>query len=453
MFALPGTVLLIVFIYFKPQEHFLALRQWPLLYLFTLLALFGMAIDVRLGLTRLRPAPQLLWAVAFYLWGLLCTALRAPEALAHEVMFIIQLCLFVVVGQAVQRFRALQWIVGVLLAIGLSLAAIGVHQGIGPRHCLQVRYVERTVVLHDEGRECEDREACEGDNAEPGVDYRCERVGLLGTSTIRDRVRYRGTMEDPNELALNLGIVLPFAFAFFDRRRSGGRAMMLLASCVLIGLCAVFTQSRGGQLVVIAVLGVYFLRRIGLKRGLLLAAVLAVPVLLYGGRSDSGADASTEGRLSAWAEGWDMFLYSPLFGFGMGQFAEHHYLTAHSSYVLAFAELGFPGFFLFSVILYLSVKIPATVLRRRDMAPVATIWSVATLAAMIGLLVGIAFLSFTYKEQLWICVGTTAALYHCVKHHEPTFEVSFTWREAMLVAAGDAAFIGLIRLYTTYKGV
>ena len=70
---------------------------------------------------------------------------------------------------------------------------------------------------------------------------------------------------------------------------------------------------------------------------------MALPVLLLGGRSGENADQSTLERYEAWSTGLTMFRGNPVFGVGARQFAEHHYLTAHNSYVLSFAELGFPG--------------------------------------------------------------------------------------------------------------
>jgi hypothetical protein len=48
----------------------------------------------------------------------------------------------------------------------------------------------------------------------------CERIGLFQTTTNAGRVRWRGVLQDPSELALTTGIVLPFAFASFEQKRS-----------------------------------------------------------------------------------------------------------------------------------------------------------------------------------------------------------------------------------------
>ena len=59
MYAIPGLLALLTFIYTRPQEIFPALRSVPFLYLFVLLTAMGWALDVRLGFTRLRSSGML----------------------------------------------------------------------------------------------------------------------------------------------------------------------------------------------------------------------------------------------------------------------------------------------------------------------------------------------------------------------------------------------------------
>src|SRR5690606_32149807 len=96
------------------------------------------------------------------------------------------------------------------------------------------------------------------------------------------------------------------------------------------------SKSRGGQAAALLVFFVYMVRRFGLV-AFIPAGLLALPVMLLGGRGGSAADASTQQRYEAWATGFNLFKRSPLFGVGQGQFTEHHYLTAHNSFVLTAA--------------------------------------------------------------------------------------------------------------------
>jgi O-antigen ligase len=222
----------------------------------------------------------------------------------------------------------------------------------------------------------------------------------------------------------------------------------------------VLTGSRGGQLVFLTVLGAYFLKRFGLK-GLVLGAVLAAPLLLLGGnRNGEEATSSTLERLDCWSSALSIWRSHPFLGVGLGQFTEYNYMTAHNSYLLALSELGLPGIFIFSAIVYLSAKIPFVILRdvteERKMArddslagaSTARPWAMALLAAFAGLGVGIFFLSFTYHYVLWIYIGLSGALYSAVRVHHPTFRVRFGLADAALVAAMDSAIVVLVYAYT-----
>jgi O-antigen ligase len=220
----------------------------------------------------------------------------------------------------------------------------------------------------------------------------------------------------------------------------------------------VLTGSRGGQLVVLAVLGAYGLMRFGAK-GLLLGPVVAAPLVLLGGRNSEEASSSTLERLDCWASAISIGRSHPILGVGLGQFTEHNYMTAHNSYLLAFAELGVPGILLFSIILYISAKIPFVILRDIRPSPVgdggdlagssiARPWAMALIAAFAGLAVGIFFLSFTYHYVLWIYIGLAGALYSAVRTHHPALRVRFGLSELALVAGLDVAIVVLAYAYT-----
>jgi hypothetical protein len=451
MFAVPGLLALVFVEFLRPQEYLLFLRGMPLLHMATGLAVLGFVVDLRLGLSRLRPAPHLLPAVAFFLWCLITVVVRAPEQLVPRALaLLIPFAIYLLVAHAVQGFRMLQALCGLLLAICIALSALGVHQALAPFGCHRVVLAGGDEQLVYDGRPCteEERNLCEIESPEPGTDYRCEKVGLLDTSSIHGRVRYRGTLEDPNELALALGIALPLAFAFFDRRRSVPRFLLVLVTAVMVGLCSLFTGSRGGQLVFLTVLATYFVKLVGAWRGGAVGLVLALPLLVFGGRS--GAESSTMERTECWWVGLHLLVASPGFGVGSGQFLEHHHLTAHNSLILAAAELGLVGMLLWTSIVYLAVKIPIRALSS-PVAPIARCWALALLASLAGLIVGIVFLSYVYKDVLWIYVGLTGVLYHAIKRHDPGFEIGFGIRDLALLALIDGALLVALVGYTGLK--
>src|SRR5262249_26578134 len=142
------------------------------------------------------------------------------------------------------------------------------------------------------------------------------------------------------------------------------------------------------------------------------------------------------------------------FGIGFGQYNEYHFLTAHNSYILAAAETGLPGLFLFCTILYLSTKIPLKVLadfKDDPDAEIARAWAMALLAAMAGVLVGIFFLSFVYKQMLWVYIGLSGALYSAIKRHRPTWDVGVGFWECAGIGVFCSGLVAVLYVYTKLK--
>src|SRR5262249_38240544 len=141
--------------------------------------------------------------------------------------------------QSIQTFKALEVVAAGVLAINLFLTFIGIHQGFAPQGCviLDPKGVGDYGVMKPDGRPCDKREACFGYGAEPGAEYACEHVGLLGTNAVSGRVRYRGILQDPNELSLAIGTSLPFAFVFFSRRRTMTRLYLLGVAVLGVAVC------------------------------------------------------------------------------------------------------------------------------------------------------------------------------------------------------------------------
>jgi hypothetical protein len=463
MFAIPGIIGLIFFIYVRPQEAIEPLRAVPFLYVCFAAWLFGMLLDWRTGNVRLRATPQLPFVVAFCLYSGVVAVLMAPKEAIEPLMGLaICVALYVGIAHSVQSFRALGVVAATVLAVVLFVSAVGTEQGFSHTGCVVIdqSVPNDTASGEYDGRPCTTAQSCYEGDAQPDAEYMCEKIGMLGTTSVgRGRVRYRGVLQDPNELALAAGIGLPLAFAVgAGRRRPLSRGLLLALSLLLVGACAVLTGSRGGQLVFLAALGVLFVKRFG-PLGLAVGGGLALPLLLLGGRSGAEAMSSTQARADCWAEALLMWKAHPLLGVGLGRFGHFHYMTAHNSYLLALAELGVPGMLLFMAILYISAKIPIEVLRRypqgaRDEraegARVARPWAIALLAAFAGLAVGIFFLSFTYHYVLWIYLGLSGALYSAVRAHDSTFRVRFGPTDAAAVLGGCAGVIGLVYVYTRW---
>jgi O-antigen ligase len=282
------------------------------------------------------------------------------------------------------------------------------------------------------------------------------------------RVRWRGQLDDPNELSVFIGAVIPLLFAIgMPTGKSGSqlsgasRGALITLAIVMLGLglyAVILSQSRGGQLVVAAVFTVYFVSKFKTK-GLVLAALFALPVLLFGGRDDSAADESAQERIELLYEGVSLVIAHPFRGVGVDQFADRvqasTHLTAHNAYLLAAAEVGFPGFFFWSGLMWSSFKIPLTILKKPVDAITPELRSLAMALAVsfFGIAVGIFFLSFTYKQLLFVWFGLAGALYGVMKEIDPAFEVKVGRKDLLGIIVADVTMIGLLYVYTRARGV
>ncbi len=179
------------------------------------------------------------------------------------------------------------------------------------------------------------------------IDQADKGIGWTGAKMINERVAYLGFLADPNDLSMAFLMNLPMVI--YLARHAGWLMRIFWGGTAIAILYAIqLANSRGAVLSLGVMIFQYGIYRFGLKRSLMMGPVMLLPILLFGPSrmSEMSSDEeSAEGRIDAWYEGFDMLIHHPLFGVGKGQFVEHHYLTAHNSYVLALAELGLIGFF------------------------------------------------------------------------------------------------------------
>jgi O-antigen ligase len=457
VFAIPGICALVVFVLARPQEFFEVLQKIPLLYIFCAAAIGGFAVDLRLRRLKLVPAPTFKWMVMLVVWGITCDAVKIPDQIVSSAIDLgILLVLYTTIAHGAQSFRAFQVVAATLMATCLFITVVCVHQSTQPRECIAIDETHPSEGQPD-GRDCEEMDDCYTPGAEPGAEYICERVGLLKTFSIEDRIRYRGELQDPNEVALVVtagGATLLIAFAL--RRRNAGWTLAALIGVPLVMWCVIASQSRGGIVAMGFVAGAYFIKRFGIA-GAAAGAALAFPMMALGGRSGEDADMSTQLRYEAWDAGLDMFKHSPIFGVGTRQYGDYFFLTAHNSYVLTLAEMGMIGMVLFVSILVLNVKMLLVGVRELTGVPgaaAARTWGLALLAGFGGILFQIFTLSFAYHAMLWIYFGLAGAWASSVKHHKPDFDVKLTWRDLFFIVVGCVLFAFIVLpIYLHLKGV
>ncbi len=456
MFALPAAILITVACYTRLHEIIPFFQTLPVMTMLNVAGLLGVAIDLRLRTGLLRNTPHLPAVLLTYLWAVVTAILAAPATfLQTTVAFTFQVLLLLILSYGGQSFRALEGLMATLAVLAVFLALLGLDQGTSQFQCMVIAgTVETDAAGTPDGRPCTTPRDCYpgGDSAS---EYQCEKAGWLGTTSIGGgRVRYRGFLQDPNEMSTAIAGGLPLALTFLGRRRKWVRRVVMVPLVALVLGATVFTGSRTGQIIVIVAMLVMYGRGLGWK-GWLAGALFAAPVLLLGGRGGEEASESTLERLEAWGAGLDMFRSSPLWGVGYAQFTQNHYLTAHNTFILVLAEMGLPGLVLWLCIPYACFKTMLTALRTfrdRPEAQVACEWARALLASLCVLMVAGQFLSLAYHMLMWIVFGACGAFYLAVRRHVPEFQVRLRLKDVVALSVFSCVYVVGVFAYVRSKG-
>lgn len=182
----------------------------------------------------------------------------------------------------------------------------------------------------------------------------------------------------------------------FGRATKNNKRIFLVIAVVIMGMALVFTNSRGGMLSLLGVIGFIVAANVlqkppsetneaieGVKirrnlvfigGGLLLILILFGTVLLLGGDASlirgiglQNADDISNGRFHFWQVGWQIFLEYPILGAGLDSFGVvfTRYDTwngifrveqAHNDYLQILADAGISGFACVGAFIYLLFK-------------------------------------------------------------------------------------------------
>jgi O-antigen ligase len=248
-----------------------------------------------------------------------------------------------------------------------------------------------------------------------------------------------GTIGNSNDLAAHLIIVLPFIlFISMDKKRN---PFLRLAMIPLLGYgvsVILGTASRGGLIALAAVFVFMILRATPKQRVLALAAAVVLAAVsfavlpsaalsrlgsLFGGQHEE-AEESGESRSYLFWTSMDYTLQHPVFGVGLGQFANFEGKTrvaegklgnwhaTHCSWTQVSSECGIPAL-LFFVLGIGSALLTVHRIWRKARAQGLTDISNACfcyLIAMIGFLIAITFLANAYRFYFPAMVGLAISM-------------------------------------------
>jgi putative inorganic carbon (hco3(-)) transporter len=236
------------------------------------------------------------------------------------------------------------------------------------------------------------------------------------------RVTGEGILHDPNDFAQFLVVGLALLGLSWSRDPLKNILFVFMPASILL-VAIYLTFSRGVIFGLLAIAFVLFSKKAGVVKSLIACSVLFVILMAAhfgGGRNMSLNESSAAGRIVAWGSGISQLKHDPLFGVGFGEFTKYNDLTAHNSFVLCFAELGFFGYFFWIALLVTTImglEALARMPRKNEDDEKFLLYVTVIRSALYAFLATAWFLSRTYSETLYILIGMAGGLMY-LRHKE-----------------------------------
>jgi putative inorganic carbon (HCO3(-)) transporter len=238
---------------------------------------------------------------------------------------------------------------------------------------------------------------------------------VLASGSVADsnevRIRGLGILNDPNIFGQFLLLILPLLFVGKKKSGLGPGYFLAIPFAALLVVGIYFTDSRGAEIGLGVLIGLFLMSRF--KKAGVVGALIIGPlslVVINATRSRTVSMAGGLDRLAIWSDGMAFFKSSPIWGIGVGGFAERDNWTAHNSYLLCAAEVGLLGFFLWTsliVVTLIQLNRVSKVVGESD--PLAR-WAAAVKLSLGGYLFTSFFLSCTYSPLLFLLLGMAGAI-------------------------------------------
>jgi putative inorganic carbon (HCO3(-)) transporter len=185
------------------------------------------------------------------------------------------------------------------------------------------------------------------------------------------RIAGYGTFfSNPNELAMAVNLIMPFAVVF-GLTSKGTKRLLFFAIAALLAFAVVVSFSRGGFLGLVAISGVLMWkagrgrRFVTIGAAVLIAAAFVVCMPSgYGDRiftivnTSQDQTNSAQERQELLARGIEVISHHPIIGVGVGNYGIYSIrkLVAHNSYIETAAELGLAGFIAYLVLIFAPLR-------------------------------------------------------------------------------------------------
>jgi O-antigen ligase len=362
-----GLLLFCLMLYLRPEETFPALQGTRLTLAISVASAVGLALQLALNRQGTVRTPLNVMIIGFGLALVASTGAlgNSSEAMIDAGRLVLLVLLILNLVRSPQRYQSL---VSTVLVCTAYLALYSVYlflTGHGLQH---------------------------------GDIQRAEATGIFG---------------DPNDLACTivpgLGLCLPRLMT------AKGRARFFYGLLAGIFVWAILTtNSRGGMLAMLAVIGGFSLMFMRNKPLALAIAVTVGFVFLVLGPSRmttfDSTEASANMRFWYWSFGVELLFQSPILGVGYGQFLElNHGMLAHNSFVQCFAELGLVGYFFWIGCLYYGFRKRSQADTGLALTPEFQRDLLGARVALMGFLVAGYFVTRTYVPTLYLFVSLPVA--------------------------------------------
>jgi hypothetical protein len=253
------------------------------------------------------------------------------------------------------------------------------------------------------------------------INYKTQIAGRMDASV-------GGIFGNPNDLAANISLVMPFCFAFLQATCNIIKKGFWLCTILLLSYALIATFSRGGFLAMLAA-AASSLWYIGAKarrsRRLLLILPFVICVTLlgvmrgnYGTRIQSILDptldqyGSVVARQDLLIRSLELAARHPLLGVGPGRFEEFSggWHAAHNSYTELAADAGFPACIFFIWMLVDSFVRVARIPVNKEFDPDIRLFAGALSASLVALFVVASVSSVEYLILPYFLMGYSIAL-------------------------------------------
>jgi putative inorganic carbon (hco3(-)) transporter len=242
-----------------------------------------------------------------------------------------------------------------------------------------------------------------------------------------------GNYDNPNDLACQIVICLPFCIAFLLRTRLRLKKLVWGLVVLMMTYTVIVTDSRGGFLALIVMFSVCIWQFAikGRHRSLLIFAVAGLAfLLLFSGsviqrfeaisseEKNPNAYASAQQRQQVMKDSLKTTALHPLFGVGPGNFQvvsatelSGTWHDSHNTFLQLSSEAGLPALILYLMILWRAFSNLRVVKRHREVGPEQKLWAGALNASLLAFIVASVFASDAYQYFPYFLVAYTSALF------------------------------------------